>query len=103
MLPMVNLVPHHFNTLIVICPGVSVASEEVVWWTYSVTLDDVLYTSEDADASISILEPELQSSIVNLLDCNRPSSGRHLQTEFGIVGMDVIPNDVAQEEGKLPK
>lgn len=84
--------------MVVMCPGSTVGKTEVVWWTYAVTLDEKWYGLDDADKSVGALEPLLQSYVMSLMDCNRPD-GRRLVTEFGIAGVDVLPDDL-YEEGK---
>jgi hypothetical protein len=77
------------------CPGFTPDRLEVVTWKYSVTLESDNYTLEDADAAVKLLEPMLGSSLLGLLECGNVT-GRKLTADFGIVGMDYLPNDLAE-------
>lgn len=76
--------------------------QEVVWWTYSVTLQDPKYTSEDADGAVEALEVLLRSDLLGLLQCDNPTMNgeRNLASDFGIVGVDYLPDDL-REEGRI--
>jgi hypothetical protein len=80
------------------CPGFTPARQAVVWWTYSVTLDLPEYTAEDADGAVQVVEQVLRSDLLGLLQCDNPT-GRMLASDFGIVGIDFLPDDL-REEGK---
>lgn len=84
---------------VVVCPGSTPERQEAVWWTYSVTLDLPEYTVEDADGAVEVLELGLRSDLLGLMQCDNVTVGRKLASDYGIVGMDYLPDDI-HEEGK---
>lgn len=75
-----------------LCPGFTPDRLEVVTWKYSVTMQSNDDTLQDADAAVQIFEPTLGSDLLGLLEC-ADVSGRRLTADFGIVGMDYLPDD----------
>lgn len=84
--------------LVVFCPGTTVNRQQSVWWTYSLTMNSTSSGVEDADASVEALEPLLRFNLLDLLECNNPTR-RRLASDYGILGMDYLPDDL-REEGK---
>ena len=77
------------------CPGFTPDRLEVVTWKYSVTMDREKYTVKDADKAVESLEPMLASSLLGLLECGNVTA-RRLTADYGMVGMDYLPNDLPE-------
>ena len=77
------------------CPGFTPDRLEVVTWKYSVTMDSNNYTLSNADEAVQSLEPMLALNLLGLLECGNVT-GRRLSADFGIVGMDFLPDDLPE-------
>lgn len=71
----------------------------MAWFDYAVTLESTEYDLIDAQGAVEVLEPQLRSQMLGLLECDAPFS-RKLASSFGIVGMDYVPSDEKKEEGE---
>ena len=53
------------------------------------------YTLSDADGAVLSLEPLLALNLLDILECGN-LTGRRLSADFGIVGMDFLPDDLPE-------
>lgn len=56
------------------------------------TMNSTSLTAEDADVAVKTFEPLLRYNLEDILQCDNPTR-RKLASDFGIVGMDYIPDD----------